>query len=162
MRRKILAAAAIASLLAVGTATPAHAETMVSRSVFNKAVISTNYHNYSNPLPGCRILTSGGTCTISSGRSATRSISLDLGFSRSFVAGNLNISSSYTVTTSQSCTSPAMAAGTEWRAWPLGQRIRYQLRERTVRLVQGIPVSDTQRTSGFLYAFNPDGRIACG
>ncbi|MEO8095181.1 MAG: hypothetical protein ABI632_09620 [Pseudolysinimonas sp.] len=111
--------------------------------------------NYSQRLTYCQVGTSGATCTISSSWSATRTIGLDLGVTRSVVAAGLSISSSGSKSVSVSCTSPVLNAGDRWSAYPKGSRYTYQVRKTTTYTTP--PTS----TSGVLNAFDPDGGVYC-
>lgn len=120
------------------------------REVIGKTVLSTNFVS-STAFASCSIGTSGGTCTITSGRSVDRTIALSLGITRAAVAGSLGISSSASVTTTVSCTSPPLAAGSSWRAFPIGTRYRYQVKQTTFTG----PITSYSTTSGYLYALDP-------
>ena len=149
----------VASLSGVGVAaasaadpTPNGGAAPAVQSVVNISR-STNVVNFANRLVYCGVGTSGSTCTISSGQSATRSIGLALGVTRGFVAGQISISADSTLSVSVACTSPALLVGQKWSAYPYGTRISYQIRQ----IQQFTPTI----TSGTLYAFNPNGAIYC-
>lgn len=113
-----------------------------------------NITKYDQVLGECRASTPGVTCTIQRSSSSTRTIGIDLGVSRSFVAAKLGISSSSTTTVSVSCTSPPLSAGQVFRAHPVGTSIWYR--------VQRASWIGTQ-TSWWLNAFDPgSNRFACG
>lgn len=124
-----------------------------------------NKTKYSNALgtqifASCTIGTSGGTCTISKGKTVTRSIQVALGYTRSGVAGNLSISSAQSVAITTSCSSPALPAGSSWKARSYGDRHTYQIRRTT--LDSEVPQPLATETSALREAFNPyDNRIYC-
>ena len=114
MKRFSYIAAGCAAVLTAATgivvAAPAFAANYSSPYYYTNLVNKTstsNYVNRSNRLALCNVATSGTTCTISSGKTATRTIDLSFNATRAGVAGTLGISSSTTQTISVSCTSPA-------------------------------------------------------
>lgn len=113
----------------------------------------------------CRVTTTGGVCTITKGRSASRDIQVSLGVSRSEVAANLSISSSTSVSVGVSCTSPTLKAGQVWKARSVGTRYYYNVRKQEGRASGKVPTYKwtTVATSGRLTAHNPSpNRISCG
>lgn len=123
--------------------------------LLDKRTVSTDYTNRSNEIGSCRVLTSGASCTVTTSVSATVSVGLDLGASRGFVTGALNITSATSVSSSASCTSPALPAGSTFRAWPRGTQYSYKLRH--------FSRSGGVSTSGTLSAFVPrQNAITCG
>ncbi|HEU5223831.1 MAG TPA: hypothetical protein VFU07_09160 [Candidatus Lumbricidophila sp.] len=112
-----------------------------------------NYINYSNRLTYCMAVTAGQTCQISQTFSVTRTIGVDLGYSREGVAAELSISSAATASVSVTCTSPVLGAGQRFEAYPIGTRYSYQIKKWGTMQ----PVT----YSGWLTAFNPNGGIAC-
>lgn len=141
--------------LVAGIAVPASADSAVQTWVINKSKASSVI-NYSQTMATCRVGSNGSTCTISRGKSATRTITATLGMSRAGVASSLGISSASAVTVSTSCTSPKMRAGQTWSAYPVGDRWSYRIHKRTSRFSnQGRPLSETNEYSGYLSAFNP-------
>lgn len=166
--------AALSSLLAVG-GTRAHAtespppsstpdKASVSSSLSPTAISAWTYRYSVAPtakyinragaqvLGRCLIGTKGGTCTISKGKSATRSIELSGGLTRGMIAGSLGFSSSFTETVDVSCTSPALSPGATWTAKPLGTKHVYS-KKRTTHF-WGVQVGAAVVTTG-LRAFNP-------
>lgn len=111
-----------------------------------------NSPQYSDRLTYCQAVTEGQTCTISQSFSVTRSIGVDLGMSRGAVAAGLSISASDTNALSVSCTSPPLAAGQIYEAYPSGTRYYYRIKK------WGTMTPETY--SGTLTAFDPQG-IAC-
>lgn len=106
-----------------------------------------------------RALSSGVRCQITSGKQITRSINVGLGASRSFVAGQLGISSAGSTTTTVSCTSPGLKKGQVFSAYALGDRYKYQVFRKSKS--HGIVIKT--ETSGWLHAFDPyRNDIACG
>ena len=88
--------------------------------------VSSQYTNLSQLLAMCRA--SSGVCTTDESKSATRTIGLALGATRSWAAGQLSISTAASRTLSISCTSPRLKAGQVWKAYPLGVRWSYKIR----------------------------------
>jgi hypothetical protein len=135
---------------------------ITSRKVISKTTLSTRYTDKSRQIARCTVFTAGATCSISKGKSASRTIQTALGASRAFVAADLSISVDNTVTLSAACESPSLKAGQSWAAW--GQGTRYQYKIQTKELVGGKPVpGSSPKTSGWLYAFSPNpAYISCG
>jgi hypothetical protein len=127
-------------------------------SVVNKSK-SANYTDKSRQISRCTVQTNNSSCGISRGESATRTIGLALGASRSFVASQLSISSAASVSTTVTCMSPKMKKGQSWVAWGQGDRFTYKIKKET--LVSGAVLGST--TSGTVSAFNPKASsITCG
>lgn len=119
----------------------------VSYYVVDSSYVS-NHVNTGDILSRC--YATGGHCTITAGKSATITISLSLGASRGDVSGGLGISGASTTTITQACTSPVLASGQAWTAYPIGREYTYKIEE----LVHaGINVTTTY--SGWLHAFSP-------
>lgn len=135
---------------------PATDGLILTRHVVNKTS-TANFIDTTKEIGRCQVGTTGGTCTIQSGKTVTRTIQLTTGVTRWSVASSLSISSASSVTTSQSCTSPVMRAGEAWIANPIGTRFRYQIETRG--RLDGAPIPP--KRSGYLYAFNPTGSIYC-
>ncbi|HTL40526.1 MAG TPA: hypothetical protein VL294_03540 [Pseudolysinimonas sp.] len=113
----------------------------------------------SKVLASCLIRSTGGTCTITRGKTASREVQLSLGMSWASATAQLGIGSGRTVTTTVSCSSPALEAGTSWKARPVGTIYYYKIRK---RLIQAGHVLSTTMSSP-LKAFNPSAsKIACG
>lgn len=141
--------------LAIGTSVPASAHTGINYYAVNKSK-TANSINFAQLLASCSVGTSGATCTISKGKTATRTISLSLGASRGVIASQLGISADTSVSVSTSCTSPVMSAGQVWKAYPVGDRWSYRIHKRTtVYNNQGFVQSTTNEYSAYLSAFNP-------
>ncbi|MFI6294830.1 hypothetical protein ACIBEJ_24790 [Nonomuraea sp. NPDC050790] len=98
----------------------------------------------------------GGTCSISRSFSVQRTIQVNLGVSRDFVAGQIGFSKSTTATVTAQCNSrPFTKSGQVYRAYPLGVKKRYNI-IRTIS-IDG-KVIKTTTSSG--EAFNPTG-VSC-
>lgn len=110
--------------------------------------------NYGQSLGGCVAGSPGITCSISVAKSATRSISLALSVTRGFVAGPLGISSEASVSVSVSCSSPPLAVGQSFSAYPRGNRYYYR-----IHVTQNY--APTDQLSASLTAFSPNGRYYC-
>lgn len=137
--------------------TPRSSYPVTVREVINRTVLSTSYTS-PTAFADCAIGTTGGSCTITSGRAVNRTIGVDLGMSRAGVATSLGISASASVTTTVACSSGPMVAGQVWRAYGVGTRHRYQIRQTTFTG----PITSRSTTSGLLYAFDPHpNRISC-
>ncbi|MGW8565566.1 hypothetical protein [Isoptericola sp. NPDC055881] len=129
------------------------------KSVVNKRRISKYYTDRSRQIGRCTIRTSGATCSISKGKTATRTIQTTYGLSRYSVASSLGISSAKSVTTQAACTSPKMKKGKSWVGWAQGSRYRYKIQSKS--RVAGFTIFGNK--SGWLYAFNPNpAYITCG
>lgn len=123
----------------------------VLTSVVNKSIVNGYWTNMGQVIGSCKVGTSGSKCTISSGKSATRTVDLAFGISRGAVTGSLGIKNGSTVSVSTSCSSPPLAAGRVYRAYPIGQKWQYKVKKITHL---GVGLTQTQ-TSGLLTAFNP-------
>lgn len=123
-------------------------------TVINKKTINSSYTNKSQLLGSCQ--NPGGTCTINKSVSATRTIQLSLGASRTHVSGGLGISSAGSISYSISCQSRTLKQGETYRAYPLGTRYSYQIRAEQWIVERGVKQQKiSTKTSGTLYAFNP-------
>jgi hypothetical protein len=141
-----LAAALLTLALALVGGTVAAAPASASGPVVT--VLSKNSNvNFNQELGTCSA-TPGFTCTISRTASATRTVSLALGVSRSIVTAQLNISSATTRTVTVACTATMTATRSRLVAYPTGKQIFYK-------------ITSNGQTSGTLMAFDPDGGIAC-
>lgn len=179
LRPSIAIAAVALSLLAVTTTAASAQENLVGRrddgatttglggrsytyTVRDKKLANSNYVNKGQRIGDCTIETKGGTCTISSGMSATRTVQLALGASRDNISAQLSPSSTTTQSVTAGCTSPAMAAGKVWTAWPTGNLWQYRINKRVhERRSDGMDYDGG--TSDLLKAFDPSQtRISCG
>jgi len=179
LRPSIAIAAGALSLLAVTTTAASAQENLVGRrdagatttglggrsytyTVRDKKLANSNYVNKGQRIGDCTIETKGGTCTISSGMSATRPVQLALGASRDNISAQLSLSSATTQSVTVGCTSPAMAAGKVWTAWPTGNLWQYRSNKRVhERRSDGMDYDGG--TSDLLKAFDPSQtRISCG
>lgn len=156
----LLGVAGTSSALILGGVSAANAALPV-RVTKNYVLNKSKQSNYTSAaaIGACVITTTGGTCGISRGKAASRTIDLTYGLTRSFVAGQIGVSASSSVQTTVDCRSPALKKGQRWAAHSIGNRWTYQLR--TITTVNG-RVSDN-RTSGLLHAFDPyAAHISCG
>lgn len=134
---------------------------VTTRTVVNKTTLSTKYTDKSRQISRCTVYTTGGTCSISKGKSATRTIQTSLGITRNAVASSLSISAASTVSLTASCNSPVLKSGQSWVAWAQGTRYKYKVQTKV--WVGGKQQPGLGQTSGWLYAFNPNpGYISCG
>lgn len=136
-------------------------------ATYRYAVINkTSQSNYTGSVfASCKITSTGGTCTITTGKTVTRTIGISLGASRSDVSLGLNISSADSVTTTVACASPALKAGQTWKARALGTRYTYKVQKKEgIRpRVGGGVIWKIVGTSGTLTAYNPyRSAISCG
>jgi hypothetical protein len=153
------AALAVAGGLALAGASAAEATTVVTQNYVLSKTKTANYTQTGQTIGRCSVTTSGATCTISNGKTATRTIGVALSATRSFVAGQLSISSASTVTTTTACASPKLKSGQSWVAHPQGNLWKYKVR--SVTSVDGRLTYD--QTSGALSAFDPlASYITCG
>jgi hypothetical protein len=84
---------------------------VTTQTVVNKTTLSTRYTDKSRQISRCTVYTTGGTCSISKGKSATRTIQTSLGITRNAVASSLSISAASTVSLTASCNSPVLKSG---------------------------------------------------
>lgn len=131
-------------------------------TVVQKSLLSNDYTDTSHIIGSCRIRTNGGTCTISKGTSATRTIGVSLGADIKNIAPQLNMSYSTTQAINVGCTSDKLRAGQRWVAYAVGDRYRYKINKWYT--LSGPDGGDYDlATSGWLYAFNPHANdISCG
>jgi hypothetical protein len=162
-RTRMITTLAGAGVLAAGllAAAPATADTAPERPVYATTykVIEKTY--VSNHVDTAHVLarcySSGGTCTITSGKTATTTINVSLGWSRAGVAGGLGISSASAVTVSVGCTSPKLASGKAWTAYAVGRYFTYKIQKTTTA-----PTGTTITKSGTLHAFSAySNQISC-
>lgn len=145
--------AVVGSVLTAGVSAPAQADSIPS---VKYAVVShskvTDVTDYSHRLGVCVAKSKGISCSISKGRTATRSIGAGFGVSAKFVAGELNISSSRAVTVSVGCSSVVLKKGQKLEAFPVGSKHRYKIRKQTH--YTGSPTVSNEY-SGWKYTYNP-------
>ncbi|MFD6179551.1 MULTISPECIES: hypothetical protein [unclassified Isoptericola] len=144
--RSFLAVLTVCAFLLSGVvaAQPASAWTSYSVKVTGR---STGIVNMNNMLAMCSG-TPGTRCSIEKSVSATRTIGLSLGASRSFVAGELNVSKASTRTVSVSCSAKLTSTRRTLRAYPIGTQVFYKITKN---------VNGKKTTSGTLAAFVPSG-----
>ncbi|MFJ2543076.1 hypothetical protein [Microbacterium sp. NPDC087589] len=111
------------------------------------------------PIASCTVGTSGGTCTISSGKTVTRIVGATFGVDVCFVKAQLSISRADSEVTSVSRTSPVLSAGQTWAAWGMGNKFEYKSKRwYATPIGETIPKISTEQR-----AFDPDGtQIQCG
>lgn len=97
-------------------------------------------------------------CGLTKGSSATRSIGLEFGATRSWAAGKLNLGSSATQSVSVTCSKQNVPAGKMLVAYPVGTRYKYKIE----RHMTSGAYDYVTGTSGWLYAFDPgSARVTC-
>jgi hypothetical protein len=107
----------------------------------------------------CLIQYDGANCTITTGKSVSREVQLAFGMTWAAATSQLGIGRSTSITTTVSCQSPGLPAGTTWKARPVGTKYTYKIRRDTIQAGHVIRTA----TSGRLTAFNPSAsHIACG
>ena len=161
--RVVLALVAITTVAVLTLISTQAADAAVYRyKVISKSSVS--YVSGSKVIGSCKVTSTGGRCAISSGRTATRTIQVSLGASRSDVSAGLSISSASSVTTTVGCNSPAMRKGQIWKARALGTKYSYRLQKQQAYKPRIGPTSwRTVGTSGRLTAYNPyRSGISCG
>lgn len=152
--------AGLAALLTVGVAVPAQAAPIKHEiQKISKASYVTG-----EVFASCRITTTGGTCTIAKAESITRTVQLSLGVSREVVSASLGFSSAKSVSTTVSCSSPALKAGQVWKARALGSTYTYKVKKLQAYKPRIGPLKwRTVDTSATLKAYNPYASdISCG
>ncbi len=133
------------------TATPngGFAGTTVTKYTMIKRSKVTDFVDRRKRLATCSAGNNNTTCTIASGESATRTFQAAFGLKNSWVANQLSISSSSTVTVTVGC-SKRIKKNRKLVAYSIGSRHRYKIRRKTTSAA-GTYVS----TSGWKYTFNP-------
>jgi hypothetical protein len=152
---------AVVSLLMLSWPQTAHAVTY--------RYVAVNVITTSNALGGeiarCHISYDGGSCTITRGKTAERTISAQLGATRAEIAASLGISTSTSVTTTVGCNSPALRAGQTWRARAMGTRYSYHVAQQEMQRPRVGPTRwvTTRTSANRTSAFNPAAnQISCG
>lgn len=155
----------IAALLTVAGMVLATSEPASAAVLRYKVISKTSTKNATGSvIASCKITSNGGTCSISRGKSVSRTIGVSLGVSRSEVSAALSISSAASVTTTVACSSPALKAGQAWKARGLGTRYTYKVQKQQGFRPRVGPLNwKTVGTSSTLTAFNPSANsISCG
>jgi hypothetical protein len=127
---------------------------------YNKVISKSSTGSYvgSQKLASCGSRTSAMSCSLNKGSSATRTIGLSFGATRSWAAGQLNISSASTQNVSVTCSKRSVPKGKQLVAYPVGVRYKYKIQ----RHMTGGGKDYVTGTSGWLYAFNPGpARVSC-
>jgi hypothetical protein len=127
---------------------------------YNKVISRSSTGSYvgSQKLASCGSRTSAMSCSLNKGSSATRTIGLSFGATRSWAAGQLNISSASTQNVSVTCSKRNVPKGKQLVAFPVGVRYKYKIQ----RHMTGGGKDYVSGTSGWLYAFNPGpARVSC-
>ena len=107
----------------------------------------------------CVIRSDGGICIISRGKTVSREVQLTFGMTWAAAAGQLGMGGSRSIATTVSCESPALPAGSRWKAWPIGRKYFYNIRRDTIQAGHVLRTELSPR----LTAFNPSAsHIACG
>lgn len=158
-RRWATALAVLPMALIPFTAQSAAAEPIPGIPHIKYSIKVTSVHNgavnYKKMLASCSVAV-GGTCSISRSFSVQRTIQVNLGVSRDFVAGQIGFSKSTTATVTSQCNSRPFTKNTQvFRAYPIGVKKRYNIIKKT--WLDG-KVIRTATSSG--EAFNPTG-VSC-
>ncbi|MFC8599552.1 hypothetical protein [Isoptericola sp. NPDC057191] len=149
-----VATLALFGLMFAGTVTTAQpADAATTYTMVDKKLRNKRYIQYRQELGSCSVSKSGYRCRISHTDGATRTIGLSLGSTRSWVAGQLHIDKSRTVSSSVACTSGKMKKGQVLRAYPVGKLYSYRIRKLSVPVGWGGWFSYT--TSKTKWAFDP-------
>jgi len=153
---KTWARAAAAFLLAgVTILSTAQASTAGGIRTFYRVVPVTDYLSSGPKLGSCIVSSAGGGCTVTSGKTATRTISVELGYTRAGVAGKLGISSAKSTTITVGCS--WSTKGTHY-AYAYGRQYSYRIQE----WYDG-PTPKLIETSDVVHAFDPfSNSIYCG
>ena len=107
----------------------------------------------------CQVFMEGGTCTITTGLTVSKEVQLTFGMTWAAAVAQLGIGSSKSISTTVSCSSPALPAGSKWQAWPVGRKYFYNIRRQTIQAGRVLKTETSPR----LTAFNPSAsHIACG
>jgi hypothetical protein len=159
--RMTLAALVMGVVLPLAAAVPANAVVDPSAPVWYEVDVTgvtrtSGVVRYDMVLGRCGGNTSPITCTISSGRTATRTIGVSFGISAAGVAATLGISSARSVTITSSCSGKTQPPTYSWvNGYAYGDTYRYTVRQRTYQYGRL-----TQTLTSVQYAFNPTG-IRC-
>lgn len=152
----------MAFLLPLLAAVPANAAVDPSAPVWYEVDVigvskTTNVTRYDMSLARCGGSPSPISCTISSGKTATRTIGVSFGISAAGVAGTLGISSAKSVTITSSCSGTTRPPTYSWiTGYAFGDTFTYTVRQRTYQYGRL-----TQTVNSVQHAFNPTG-IRCG
>lgn len=139
--RKIATSCLAALVLAgSGLAAAAPAQAASTVKVTHRVANATNFNQQLATCSG----PAGFTCTINQSVSATRSVDLALGVTRSFVTSQLKISNAASRSVSVSCSMTLPSNKRKLVAYPVGTQIFYT-------------ITKNGETSGTLMAFEPDG-----
>jgi hypothetical protein len=159
--RLILATLLMGVVLPLVGAIPANAAVDPSAPVWYVVDVigvskTTDVTRYDMVLAKCGGSPSPITCTIASGRTATRTIGVSFGISAAGVAATLGISSSRSVTITSSCSGVTRPPTYSWiSGYAYGDTYRYTVRQRTYEYGRL-----TQTRTSVQYTFNPTG-IRC-
>lgn len=112
------------------------------------------------PLLGyCVVNVPNSKCAIVKSRSFSNSIQVGVGASKGWLAGQLGIEASRTISVSVQCESPALPKGAHYNAYSSGTRFRYKIRHQ--KRIDGFTVSNN--LSGWLTSYRPDKMgVQCG
>lgn len=110
----------------------------------------TDVVDWDHRLGVCSAGSNGVKCSISVGKTATRTIGTGFGLSNDWVAGELNISSSTSQTVSVGCNTVTLKKGQKLEAYPLGSRHKYKIKK-TKYTMGHVETSHT----GWRYTYNP-------
>lgn len=152
--RGLAATLVAASGLVLGAANPAQAWEGPGHEVNVVHVSSRKSGHVGSQILATCSGQAGMGCSITTTKAATRSISLDLGFSRSFVASKIGISSSSTQSIAVTCSATLTKTKKTLTARPSGTLITYKL-EKKYYDNRGRYIGSSW--SGNLTAFNPIG-----
>ena len=153
---------------AAGTSYPIVADPAVTQTRYQYKYINVsktgNFTNKARQLGICIVAAGGaGTkCSISNTYSVETTVGLSFGLSKALVSAGININGSYTASGSVSCTSPALPAGSSYKAWAVGTRVTYQIQKWKIVKAGGRTITTLEGTSGTLTAFSPVVGFACG
>ncbi|GAA3526128.1 hypothetical protein AFL01nite_05330 [Aeromicrobium flavum] len=110
----------------------------------------TDVVDWDHRLGVCSAGSDGVKCSITSGRTATRTIATSFGLSNDWVAGELNISSSSSQSVSVGCNTVTLKKGQKLEAYPLGSRHKYRIKK-----ISWWPSRSETTLSGWKYTYNP-------
>jgi hypothetical protein len=120
-------------------------------TAFNVSTFAGTWIDFSRPVASCSA--TGGTCTISKATSVSTTVQVSLGANKYNIAAQIGVSVSATSSTTVSCTSPKLASGQTWTAYPTGTMKFYYIREWYVN--QTTYKTVIVGTSGLEEAFQP-------
>jgi hypothetical protein len=123
-----------------------------------------NYTAKSRQLAVCKVLSGagGGTCTMSQSFTVESRVDVSFGLTQASVGATIGITAGMKVEGLVSWTSPKAPAGSEFKAWAVGTRVKYQIQKWKISKAGGITARTLVATSDVLTGFQPVHGFAVG